>query len=57
VLREVLRSSIELVEIVAPRTNAPTYTPAEHVFAALATQPGAARELAGDAGWWPLQPD
>jgi hypothetical protein len=40
---------VELVEIVAPRTNAATYTPAEHVFAALVHQPGVSLELAGDA--------
>ena len=40
--------TVELVEIISPRTNAATYTPAEHVFAALVRQPGVGFELAGD---------
>jgi hypothetical protein len=40
---------VEVVEIVSPRTNAATYTPAEHVFAALVRQAGVALDLAADS--------
>src|SRR5919204_6772518 len=39
-----------LVEVISPRTNGATYTPAEHLFAALARRGGVALELAGDGG-------
>jgi hypothetical protein len=40
---------IELVELVSPRTNSASYTPIEHVFAALSRKGGVAFEISGDA--------
>jgi Helicase HerA, central domain len=39
---------VQLVEIVSPRTNAATYTPLEHFFAALARAGAVSLEIAGD---------
>jgi len=39
----------QLLEIISPRTNAATYTPTEHLFAALAREGGVALEIGGDA--------
>jgi hypothetical protein len=40
---------VELVELVSPRTNSASYTPIEHVFAALSRNGGVAFEIGGDA--------
>jgi hypothetical protein len=40
---------VELVELVSPRTNSASYTPIEHVFAALSRKGGVAFEIGGDA--------
>jgi len=44
------RAPAQLLEIVSPRTNAATYTPTEHLFAALAREGAVALEIGGDAG-------
>ncbi len=41
-------ASLELLEIVTPRTNAATITPAEHLFAALVRERAVSLEIAGD---------
>jgi hypothetical protein len=38
----------QLFEIVSPRTNAASYTPIEHLFAALAREGGVSLELGAD---------
>src|ERR1700682_6745328 len=42
-------STAQLFEIVSPRTNASSYTPIEHLFAALAREGGVSLELGADA--------
>jgi hypothetical protein len=39
----------DLVEIISPRTNAVSYTPIEHLFAALSREGGVSLEIGGDA--------
>jgi hypothetical protein len=43
------RDSVELLEVVTPRTNAATLGAAEHLFAAVAGTSGLSFEMAGDA--------
>ena len=43
-----LATPVQLVEIISPRTNATTYTPLEHFFAALARAGAISLEIAGD---------
>src|SRR5712691_12541603 len=38
----------QLVELVSPRTNGATYTPIEHLFAALAREGAVSLEIGGD---------
>ena len=40
----------DLVELISPRTNAASYTPLEHLFAALSREGGVSLEIGGDAG-------
>src|SRR5712691_4335614 len=40
---------VDLVELVSPRTNAASYTPIEHLFAALSREGGVSLEIGGDA--------
>ena len=40
---------VQVIEIVSPRTNAASYTPNEHVFAALAREGAVSLDLGGDA--------
>jgi hypothetical protein len=39
----------DLVELISPRTNAASYTPIEHLFAALSREGGVSLEMGGDA--------
>ena len=39
----------DLVELISPRTNAASYTPTEHLFAALSREGGVSLEIGGDA--------
>jgi hypothetical protein len=39
----------DLVELISPRTNAASYTPIEHLFAALSREGGVSLEIGGDA--------
>jgi hypothetical protein len=39
----------DLVELISPRTNAASYTPVEHLFAALSREGGVSLEIGGDA--------
>ena len=39
----------DLVELISPRTNAASYTPLEHLFAALSREGGVSLEIGGDA--------
>ena len=46
--RSAANTKVDVVELVSPRTNGASYTPIEHLFAALSREGAVSLEIGGD---------